>query len=144
MGRYNNLLRQPEPITPTPSEATVTEETQAPSQPEAATAVSAETPASQAIFHQVDNQARELSSYHDSLIASIRKAVKVLGKEVSFVRMTPIEKRQLADIVYTYKRLGIKTSENEINRIAINFLLEDYQANGADSVLAKVIEALQA
>jgi hypothetical protein len=50
----------------------------------------------------------------------------------------------LADIVYTYKRQGVKTSENEINRIAINFLIEDYAKNGKESVLAKVIEALNA
>jgi len=58
--------------------------------------------------------------------------------------MTQEEKGQLADIVYTYKRQGKKTSENEINRIAINFILEDYHANGDNSVLAKVIDALLA
>ena len=72
----------------------------------------------------------------------IRKAVKVPGKEVSFVRLTAEEKGQLADIVYTYKRQGKKTSENEINRIAINFLLEDYKNQGANSILARVMDSL--
>ncbi|TAK28809.1 MAG: hypothetical protein EPO21_21885 [Chloroflexota bacterium] len=85
-----------------------------------------------------------LAPYPDSLIASIRKTVKIPGREVSFVRLTAEEKGQLADIVYTYKRQGKKTSENEINRIAVNYILEDYRANGANSILAQVIEALLA
>lgn len=88
--------------------------------------------------------AKELASYQLSLIATIRKTVRQLGKEVSFIRLTPEEKQQLADIVYTYKRQGVRTSENEINRIAINFLLEDYVAHGQASILAKVLEAVYA
>jgi hypothetical protein len=48
------------------------------------------------------------------------------------------------EIVYNYKRQGVKTSENEINRIAMNFLIEDFHKNGKESVLAHVIEALNA
>ena len=75
---------------------------------------------------------------------AIRKIVKTGGKEVTFVRLTPEEKKRLGDIAYTYKRQGMKTSENEISRIAINFLLEDYQANGEASILAKVLASLLA
>jgi hypothetical protein len=85
-----------------------------------------------------------LAINQDSTIETIRKTVKSLGKEVAFTRVTPEEKGRLTDIVYTYKRQSIKTSENEINRIAINFLIEDYTRNGKESVLAKVIEALNA
>lgn len=92
------------------------------------------------------------NSYRASTIASddaevievIRKVVKGTGREVSFVRLSPDEKGRLADIVYTYKRQGVKTSENEINRIAINLLLEDYDTNGEQSVLSRVLAALQA
>jgi hypothetical protein len=83
-------------------------------------------------------------SSNASLIETIRKTVKTAGKEVSFMRLTAHEKAQLSDIVYIYKRQGKKTSENEINRIAVNFLLADYKENGAASVLAQVIEALRA
>jgi hypothetical protein len=89
-------------------------------------------------------QASTLVSNHDNLIESLRKSVKGVGKEVSFVRLTPEEKAQLFDIVYTYKRQGIKTSENEINRIAINFLIHDYEAHVENSLLAKVLAALNA
>ena len=85
-----------------------------------------------------------LASYQDEAIASIRRTVRVPGREVSFVRLSPAEKGQLADVVYTYKRQGCKTSENEINRIAINFLLADYKANGEQSILARVIASMQA
>ncbi len=88
--------------------------------------------------------ASTLASYQQELIETIRRTVKKGGRIVSFVRLTQTEKDQLADIVYTYKRRGMKTTENEINRIAINFLLEDYKRNGEESMLVKVIEALLA
>ena len=84
-----------------------------------------------------------LAPMHD-VIEAIRKTVRHVGKEVSFVRLTPEEKRQLSDIAYTYKSQGLKTSENEISRIGINWLFEDYHANGAASVLAQVLAALNA
>ena len=85
-----------------------------------------------------------LASYQTQVIADIRKIVKVPGREVSFVRLTLQEKGELADIVYSYKRQGKKTSENEIHRIAINFILHDYKASGKNSLLVRVIEALLA
>ncbi len=88
--------------------------------------------------------ASTLARYQAPLIEIIRKAVKDPGKEVTFVRLTLEEKRQLADITYTYKRQGIKTSENEVGRIAISYMLEDYKENAQESLLAKVIAALRA
>ena len=85
-----------------------------------------------------------LASNHASMIETIRKTVKSLGTKVSFTRVTPEEKARLSDIIYTYKCQGVKTSENEINRIAMNFLIEDFHKNGKESVLAHVIEALNA
>jgi hypothetical protein len=73
---------------------------------------------------------------------AIRKSVKHPGKEVTFVRLTNEEKEQLGDIVYTYKKQGIKTSENEIARIGLNQLIEDYKTNGQNSTLAQVLKAL--
>lgn len=81
---------------------------------------------------------------HAETVERIRKTVKEIGREVAFTRLSPTEKGRLADIVYTYKRQGVKTSENEINRIAINLMLNDYEVNGEESVLARVLAALQA
>jgi len=93
---------------------------------------------------QASNKASELARYHASMIEDIRKVVKQVGKESAFLRLTTEEKRRLVDIVYSFKRQGTKTSENELLRIALNFLLDDYEQHGEESVLARVLEALHA
>jgi hypothetical protein len=96
--------------------------------------------ASTPVSMQADNQ--------DDIVETIRKTVKQVGKEALFVRLTPNEKRQISSVVYAFNEMyrgeGRKTSENEIGRISINFLLEDYKANGEQSILAKVLAALNA
>lgn len=86
----------------------------------------------------------KVSPYKASLIEIVRKAVKDFGKEAATYRFTQEEKKILADIVYQYKGQGTKTSENQLTRIAVNFLAEDYKENGANSILARVIERLNA
>lgn len=76
------------------------------------------------------------------LIECIRKRVKSVGKEITSLRLTPAEKSDLSELVYTLKRRGIRTSENEINRIALNIMLADFKAKGQSSLIARVIEAL--
>lgn len=82
------------------------------------------------------------------IVEAIRKTVKHVGKEALFIRLTPNEKRQISSVVYAFNEMyrgeGRKTSENEIGRISVNFLLEDYKANGEQSILAKVLVALNA
>lgn len=77
-----------------------------------------------------------------AVVEEIRKTVKHIGKEAATYRLTEAEKQQIADIVYTYKRQGYRTSDNELARIAINWLLLDYQEQGAQSTLARVLDAL--
>ena len=77
-----------------------------------------------------------------STVRSLRKAVRVIGKEAATHRFTPEEKDLLADIVYTYSRQGYRTSENEVVRIGVNWLIVDYQENGKQSVLHRVLKAL--
>jgi hypothetical protein len=79
------------------------------------------------------------------IIEIIRKIVKTPAKEeVLYVRVTKEEKNQLGDIGYMYDRQGVETSANELGRIAVNFLIADYKANGENSILAKVLTALHA
>lgn len=80
--------------------------------------------------------------YHDTIVETVRRAVREFGKEAATHRFTQGEKKALADLIYTYKQRGTKTSENEITRIAINYLISDYQENGENSILHKVLEAL--
>ena len=89
-----------------------------------------------------------LTNTQDDLIETIRKTVKQVGKDTLFVRLTPDEKHQVASAVFTlnekYRGESRKTSENEIGRIGVNFILEDYKANGRGSILARVMAALHA
>jgi len=83
-----------------------------------------------------------VSSNHDTTVEIVRKAVKELGKEAATHRFTLEEKKAVLDLIYSYKGSGIKTSENEVARIAINYILEDYKQNGQNSILDKVLKAL--
>ena len=83
-----------------------------------------------------------VSRYHDTIVETVRKAVRQFGKEAATHRFTQEEKESIADIVYAYKRLGIRTSENEITRIAINFVVNDRLTNGKKSVLDQTLKAL--
>lgn len=77
------------------------------------------------------------------LIDEIRHAVKELGKEAATYRFTKTEKDALRDLVYIYGRQGLKTSENEIARIAINWLFEDNKTSGEQSIIYLVLQALR-
>ena len=77
-------------------------------------------PARQRASALASEQASTLAAVSDETIDTIRRAVKVAGKEVSFVRLTAQVKAQLADIVYKYKRKSKNRTENKINRIAVN------------------------
>jgi hypothetical protein len=79
---------------------------------------------------------------HETIIETIRKAVKDVGKDSATYRFTPEEKKALLELSFSYKMQGYKTSENELTRIAINFLLEDHRQNGKNSVLQRVLDAL--
>jgi hypothetical protein len=82
--------------------------------------------------------------YHetDPLFEKTRRAVKHLGKEAATHRFTLEEKRMLKKIEHEYALKGIRTSENEITRIAINYLCEEYKNNKESSILAKVLALL--
>ncbi len=78
----------------------------------------------------------------EDMIEAVRKAVKQIGKEPATQRLTLEEKQALDEIEYSYKRQGIKTSGNEIIRIATNYIVRDYRQNGEKSILAKVLHRL--
>ena len=84
------------------------------------------------------------SRYHDTTVETLRRAVKACGKEAATHRFTAAEKEAIAEIVYACKREGLRTTENEITRIAVNFVIAEYQAKGESSLLVKVLQALNA
>ena len=77
-------------------------------------------------------------------IAAIQQALKVVGKEIYYVRVTRDEKDKVDDLVHAFKRQGMRTSVNEIGRIALNNLLTDYETNGEQSVLGRVLASKRA
>jgi len=79
---------------------------------------------------------------HDDVIEYIRQAVKHTGKEAGTYRITREEKKALLEICYSYRMSGIRTSENEITRIALNYLIYDHKINPKKSILDRVIEAI--
>lgn len=91
---------------------------------------------------QPSNHDTTVAWYHDTIIELLRKTVKIVGKEAATHRFTVEEKKAIKKIVFTYEDQGILTSENEITRIAVNFLIEDYEQNGEMSLLDKVLKAL--
>ena len=91
---------------------------------------------------QPSNHDTTVLRYHQEIIEAVRKAVKELGKEAATHRFTVEEKKAITDIIYSYKKLGTRTSENEITRIAVNFIINDYKENGRNSVLEKALKAL--
>ena len=92
--------------------------------------------------HHDTSRDTTLPRYHDAMVEVVRKSVKEFGKEAATHRFTLEEKKAVADIIYAYKGRSIKTSENEIARIAINFVINDYEENGENSILHKVLDAL--
>ena len=88
------------------------------------------------------NHDTTVSRCHDTTIEAIRKVVKEFGKEAATHRFTAQEKQAIAEIVYAYKGKGVRTSENQIVRIAINWLIADFHENREHSVLELVLRAL--
>ena len=88
------------------------------------------------------NHATMQPDQHDDVIEYIRQAVKHTGKEAGTYRITREEKKALLEICYSYRLAGMRTSENEITRIALNYLLNDHKSNGENSILSRVMEAI--
>ena len=78
----------------------------------------------------------------NDVIEHIRQAVKHTGKEAGTYRITREEKKALLEICYSYRLEGIRTSENEITRIALNYLIHDHKSNQENNILDRVMEAI--
>ena len=79
-----------------------------------------------------------------TLLKGVRQVVRRIGKEAGTYRFTQEEKDQLSETIYAQRRAGIKTCENEIVRIGLNWLMAEHRARGGKSVLARALEALRA
>ncbi len=91
---------------------------------------------------QPSNRDIKTPPIYNGSIELIRKTVKEVGKEAATHRFTIEEKRAIKKIVFDYENNDLLTSENQITRIAINFIVDDYHKNGKNSLLDKVLQAL--
>jgi hypothetical protein len=81
--------------------------------------------------------------HHDStVIEEVRKALRKFGKEAATHRFTLEEKQAIAEIIFKFRQENIRTSENEITRIAINWLIYDYKQTKENSILHQSLRAL--
>ena len=85
------------------------------------------------------HQVTTVSHTHDTVISAITESILQVGKEAATYRLTLNEKRKLAEIIYTLKMKNLRVTENEIIRIALNFILCDYSMNKTSSILKRVI-----
>jgi len=84
-----------------------------------------------------------VSRYHATTIEFVRKSVREFGKEAATHRFTLAEKRAISNIVHSLNMQGIRTTENEITRIAINFVIEEFSRQEKNSLLGLVLQALK-
>jgi hypothetical protein len=140
MGRYDALTQledSPEKNSPPPAVSSTKPPKKKTSQPSHGTVIPRHHDTTTPSNHETMVPLNEPDIFEE-----VRKSVKQIGKEAATHRFTLDEKNLLADIEYTYKRQGIRTSENEIMRIAINYFIEEYRNNGEESLLAKILKRL--
>jgi hypothetical protein len=89
---------------------------------------------------QPSNHTTSVSCNNDTMVASISNAVREVGREASTYRFTSNEKKALAEIIYTFRMKNIRISENEIARIAVHYLINDYKEKINNSILSRVWE----
>jgi len=98
-----------------------------------------------------DNHATTIPSNHDTVIPrhhdstvieEVRKALRMFGKEAATHRFTLEEKQTLAEIIFSFRQKNLRTSENQITRIAINWLMLDYKKTQENSILHQALLAL--
>jgi hypothetical protein len=77
-------------------------------------------------------------------VDALQQNLKTIGKEIYYVRITPEEKAKIEDVLHALKRRGMRTSANELGRIALNQLLADYETQGEESMLVRVLSRMRA
>lgn len=72
----------------------------------------------------------------------ILKRVKRFGKEATTLRLTVEEKKELEAIKNEFRSKDYRTTENEMARVCLNFIIFDYKTKGDQSILSKILREL--
>lgn len=154
-GRYDALTQlDKKPVNPSPLQGqaeTLTEKKASASKPENEN--DTKTPRHQDTNHDTiipthnpsthpSNSPSLISDLEEASIEFIRKAVKQVGKEGGTYRFTLEEKSVMKQIKRQYEDQGIDTSDIEIIRIGLNYILADFHNRGDESIVAKVLKRL--
>ncbi len=76
------------------------------------------------------------------VVEAIRNSVREVGYKNAEIGFTSTEHEAVKDLVYIFSKQGIRTSQVQIARIGVIHLINDHKLNGENSVLAKVLKAL--
>lgn len=100
-------------------------------------------PARQMASQSDSKTARQLSILRDPLDeATKRQLLDLLAREHrthNTFRYGQEELDAVRDIVYEMEvRRGVKISRNDVMRLALNYLIEDYRAQGDDSIIVRL------
>jgi hypothetical protein len=87
---------------------------------------------------------RPAPSDEPGTIEALQRALKTVGKEIFYARVAPDEKRRVDETVFALKQAGVRTSVNEVGRIALNYLMADHEAHGEQSILSRVLASKRA
>jgi hypothetical protein len=87
---------------------------------------------------------RPAPSDEPETIEALQRALKTVGKEIFYARVAPDEKRRVDETVFALKQAGVRTSVNEVGRIALNYLMADHEAHGEQSILSRVLASKRA
>ena len=91
-----------------------------------------------------DNQKEEPAAVTlQGQMEAVRKVVREVGKERADVGLTAGEKETLRAIAFERTQAGRRTTINDVVRVAVNWLLEDYRARKEKSLLSRTLDAVQ-
>lgn len=91
-----------------------------------------------------DQRAPTLLPSDQSVIEELQRALRAVGKEIFNVRIAPEEKRRVDAAVHAFKTEGVRTSANDLGRIALNYLLADHDSHDEQSILSRVLASKRA
>jgi len=145
-GTYSKLLEAQEkkhqPAASEPAPVPSKQETKATTEQEPKKPSSSDVTTSSSHESSTSRRHEDPTPVDDDYIEYIRKSVKQVGTKNSSHRLTQDEKDAITDIIYALKKKGLNTNENEIARIAINYLAADFRKNKQASLLVQVLERL--
>jgi len=86
-----------------------------------------------------DSTLAKSTSLKGDIASVIASTLKLTGDRKVFIRVTPEEKRQLKVVLHHFEMQDVRLKENDLGRIALSALIDDFNTNQEKSLLAKVI-----